>query len=182
MLKLADNPPMVGPEAASLCNMSGTWWVACTRPRFEKAFAWNLYHRAIGYFLPMVERTRIVGGRKRHVLLPLFASYVFFCGDEDTRYAALSTNRLCKVLPVPDQARLRRELVQIEQAICGEGDLRLCPFAVEGSRCRVKAGPLAGAEGVVVDAGGRSRIVLEVVMLGQAVSVEVDGDLLESVA
>ncbi len=55
MLKLADNPPILTPDVESLTDLDGTWWVAHTKTHFEKSFAWDLYSRGIGYFLPMRE-------------------------------------------------------------------------------------------------------------------------------
>ncbi len=57
MLKLNDNPPIVYPEGASVADLPGQWWVAHTKARFEKAFAWDLLGRGIPYFLPMMLRT-----------------------------------------------------------------------------------------------------------------------------
>jgi transcription antitermination factor NusG len=181
MLKLAENPPILAPGASTLAEFTGVWWVAYTKPRFEKAFAWNLHHMGIQYFLPMVERTRIISGKKRHVVLPLFPSYVFFRGTDDDRHAAMTTNRLCHVIDVIDQASLDKELLRIEQALLGKADLELCPYAAAGSRCRVSVGPFAGLEGTVEERAGRTRLVLRVDMLGQAVSMEVDADLLERI-
>ena len=114
MLKKSENPPLLSPSVQSLEELAGPWWVAHTRARFEKAFAWGLLKRGIGYFLPMVERVTMSGGRKRRGLMPLFSSYVFFCGAEQDRHAALATNRLCQVILVADQARLVSELAMIE--------------------------------------------------------------------
>ena len=74
MLKLADNPPRLHPAISDLAAQPGCWWVAHTKSRSEKAFAWDLLRRDIRYFLPMTERVRFSGGRKRHVLMPLFQS------------------------------------------------------------------------------------------------------------
>ena len=181
MLSVADNPPMISPTAHSVADLKGYWWVAHTRARFEKAFAWDLLRRGIGYFLPMRERVRVSGGRKRRVLMPLFTSYVFFCGDEDDRYAAMSTNRLCQTLVVNDQARFVAEMAAIEKALAGKAELDPYPFAVTGSRCRVTAGPFQGLEGVVVRRDKQTRLVLQVDVLGQAAAMEIDADLLEPV-
>ena len=104
MLKVSQNPPMRPPRHESVACMEGRWWVAHTRSRFEKAFAWDLAARGIAYFLPMVQRVRLSGGRRRRVFLPLFPSYVFFCGGDKDRYSAMATNRLCRTLDVADQA------------------------------------------------------------------------------
>src|SRR5688500_18328930 len=83
MLKLADNPPVLSPWVARLRDLAGRWWVAHTKARFEKAFAWDLVNLGIGHFLPMVDRVRISGGKRRHAKIPLFSSYVFICGNSE---------------------------------------------------------------------------------------------------
>lgn len=150
-----------------------------TKARFEKAFAWDLLARGIGYFLPLIQRVRISGGRKRQVMSPLFTSYVFFCGSEEDRYNALTTNRLCNTLAVPDQAKLVAELSALEKALTGQAVLDPYPFAAVGRRCRVTAGAFMGVEGVIVQRAKLARLVLEVSILGQGASMEIDADLLE---
>jgi len=78
MLKLSENPAILTPDVQSLAELTGTWWAAYTKPRFEKAFAWDLFSHGIGYFLPMREKIIFSGGRKRQMMAPLFTSYVFF--------------------------------------------------------------------------------------------------------
>jgi hypothetical protein len=180
MLKLADNPPTIWPEAGGLTHCPGRWWVAHTRPRCEKAFAWDLLDRGIAYFLPMCRRTRISGGRRRTALIPLFPSYVFFCGREGDRHAALRTDRLCRAIDVADQEGLLRELTEIERALDGGAELDLHPHTAVGSRCRVRSGPLQGVEGVVVSRNRRARVVLEVSVLACGAAMEIDADLLEA--
>lgn len=181
MLKLSDNPPILGPAAKGVTDFTGRWWVAHTRARCEKALAWDLYRRGIGYFLPLVERITVSGGKKRHVLMPLFPSYVFLCGTEEDRYGAMTTNRVCQTLDVNDQGGLIGELTAIEKALAGKAELDLYPFAVEGQRCRIVKGPFEGLEGVVVYRKQVARMVLEVGILGQGASLEIDGDLLQPV-
>ena len=50
-----------------------------------------------------------------------------------------------------------------------------------GQQCRVIAGPLLGLQGVVATTRGAARLVLQVDMLGQAASVEIDIDMIETV-
>jgi transcription antitermination factor NusG len=181
MLKLSDNPPMLHPSVASVRDLAGRWWVAHTRARFEKAFAWDLLRRKIGYYLPLLERVRISSGKKRRVLMPIFPSYVFFCGDEDSRQAALTTNRICQAIYVGNQEQMIDELSAIEKALAGKAELDPYPFAAEGRCCRVKAGPFQGLEGVVVHRANVTRLVLQVSILGQGAAMEIDADLLEGI-
>ncbi len=164
-----------------MIELPGSWYIAHTKARFEKAFAFDLLAVGVGYFLPMIPRIRFSGGRKRTVLMPLFTSYVFFAGDSQSRYKALTTNRLCQVIPVSDQATLVAELRAIEQAIQGKASLDLYPFAAVGKRVRIAAGPLMGLEGVVVERSKLARVVLQVSVLGQGASVQIDADVLEAI-
>jgi hypothetical protein len=181
MLKMCDNPPMLSATATSLAHLDGTWGVAHTKARAEKAFAWDLTGRGVNYFLPMREKVTVSTGRKRRVLVPMFASYVFFCGDEKDRYIAMTTGRLCGTIAVADQEGLVRELAAIERALTGEAVLDPYPHAVAGRPCRITAGAMAGMEGIVVERTPRARIVLQVSILGQAVCTEVDVDLIEPI-
>jgi transcription antitermination factor NusG len=181
MLKLEDNPPILPPATPSLQAITGHWWIAHTKARFEKAFAFDLLRRGTGYFLPLIQRVKISGGKKRRVMLPLFPSYVFFCGGEEDRYAALATNRICRVIDPIDQAGLLSELGALETALASKAVLDPYPFAAVGRRCRVRSGPFEGIEGVVIERDGPTRLVLQVKMLGQGAAMEIDADLLEPV-
>jgi hypothetical protein len=178
MLSIADNPPPRWP-AGPLADSAGRWWVAHTKARFEKAFAFDLLARRIPYFLPMAERTRVTGGRKRRAMTPLFSGYVFFRGGPDERHRALATDRLCQVIEVADQPRLSRELADLDRALGAGAALDPYPFAAVGRRCRVVAGPFEGLEGIVVRRDHSARLVIEVGMLGQGAAMEIDADLLE---
>jgi transcription antitermination factor NusG len=182
MLKLSENPSIVTPYANSLMDLRGTWWVAYTKARFEKVFAWDMFNRGIGYFLPMREKIVFSGGRKRCIMSPLFPSYVFFCGTEKDRYTAMTTNRLCHIIEVVDQTNLIRELSSVEKALLNKSVVDSYPHLAIGKTCRIISGPMMGTEGVIIKKDNlKARIVIEVTILGQGVVVEVDSDLLEPV-
>lgn len=181
MLTLSENPSILPLGVESLQELSGTWWVGHTKSRFEKTFAWELTARTIGYFLPLVERITISSGKKRRVMAPLFPSYVFFCGTNDDRYTALTTNCLCQVLPVKDQERMVSELVSLEVALRNKMRLDPYSFAEVGRRCRVAKGPLQGVEGIVIERNRATHLVLQVSILGKGAMLEISPDLLEPV-
>ncbi len=141
----------------------------------------RLHNPFLRYFLPLIERVRVSSGRKRRVLLPLFSSYVFFCGDEQDRLAAIKTNRLCRAIKVADQEKFLSELVNIERALLAKAKLDFYPFVAVGRRCRITAGYFEGVEGTVIHNNNTARIILEVSILGQGASMEVSADLLEPV-
>ncbi len=179
MLKVSENPPQVWPEVESIAEFEGTWWVAHTKSRNEKTLAWRMHSKSISYFLPMHWKVSRKRGRTFRSLLPLFAGYVFFCGEEKDRLEVLKTNRVANIILVNDQQGLVSDLRPIEKLIRQGADLRPHNYIKTGQKCRVIAGPLMGSEGIVSRSSGRTRLVLQVAMLGQATSVEIETDVVE---
>ena len=181
MLKKSENPPISWPEAVSIRDFAGHWWIAHTKSRNEKALANSLVSKEISYFLPMNWNVRRQKGRTIRSLLPLFPGYLFFNGDENARLEVLRTNRVANILMVEDQERLVGELFQIEVALKSGAELKPHKYIDVGQTCRVKAGPLADIEGIVIQTHGHAKLVLKVDMLGQAASVEIETDMIEVV-
>jgi len=179
MLKESENPPIGWPEGQGLRQYRGLWWVVHTKSRNEKALAWDMLRKDVSYFLPMRWKTSRASGRTIRTLVPLFTGYVFFCGDEDQRLTVLQTNRAAGLIAVADQERLVDELSQIELALRGGATLQPDNYIKEGQICKVVGGPLAGLKGVVLRSGANLRLLLQVDMLGQATSVEIDSTLIE---
>ena len=179
MLKVSENPPLLWPEVESIYDLAGQWWVVHTKSRNEKALAHDLIRRNISYFLPMTWNVRRKSRRTMRSLLPLFSGYLFFCGSESDRLELLRTDRAANLIEVKDQQKLLKELQQIEQALRAGVPVAPHKYIKEGQKCRVVAGPLMGLEGVVARTRGATRLVLQVDMLGQAASVEIDVDMIE---
>lgn len=182
MTKLEDNPTPLPPGIERPGTIGGEWFVAHAKPRMEKALAWDLVARGVAYYLPLVRRTYMSGGRRRTVLTPLFPSYVFIAGTPEDRLTALQTKRIVHVLPVPQQKQLASELNAIHAALSANIDLDVYPHVAVGRRVRVSRGPMRGVEGIVVRDENVARIVLQVTMIGSGASLEINAaDLEESV-
>lgn len=181
MLKTSDNPPLIWPQAESIRQFNGLWWVAHTKSRNEKALAHDLMAKNVSYFLPMTWRVHRHTHRTIKALLPLFTGYLFFCGNESERVELLKTNRVANLIEVKDQEHLIHELVRFEQALRAGAPLTPYKYLAKGQWCRVIAGPLLGLEGIIVQTKGDTRLVLQINMLGQAASVEIDIDMVEPV-
>ena len=183
MLKLSDNPTIIYPDdCLSREEYTGQWWVAHTKARNEKALAWQLLKMEIAYFLPLVEKTSIKGKRKFKSLLPLFGGYLFFCGDEEDRYKALTTNRIANIIPVADQESFTSQLRDVHAALTCGAEVDPFPSVVEGKRCVVTSGPLRGVEGIVEKKESVTRIMLKVDILGQSAAVTIDPSFLEPIS
>ncbi len=179
MLKENENPEIIWPVELSVKDFEGTWWVAHTKSRNEKALAWQLCRGGTSYFLPMRWKVTHKGSRKLRSLVPLFSGYLFFCGDEADRLNALKTNRIANILEVCDPERLVSDLYSIEQILRSGANPEPYDNLEEGKHCRVTSGPFAGVEGVLVQKLSQARLVVQVEMLGQGAALEVDRDIIE---
>lgn len=181
MLKVSDNPPILWPKHKTIADFEGSWRVAHTKARNEKALAWQLVKQDVPYFLPMHWKVAKKRGRTFRSLLPLFPGYLFFCGGEDERLTVLKTNRTANILEVDDQKRLIHELLPIETLLKLGKPVLPHEYVTVGQRCRVTAGPLMGTEGIVTETPKETRLILQVDMLGQAASVEIGADMIEKI-
>ena len=181
MLKIDENPPLVWPQAESIRQFNGLWWVAHTKSRNEKALAHDLMAKNISYFLPMTWKVHRHSQRTIKAMLPLFTGYLFFCGNDSERVELLKTNRVANLIEVKDQENLIRELARFDQALRAGAPLTPHKYLNKGQWCRVIAGPLLGLEGIILQTKGDTRLLLQINMLGQAASVEIDIVMVEPV-
>jgi transcription antitermination factor NusG len=152
------------------------WFALYTYPRHEKAVLEHLTRRTIESFLPLytaVHRWR--NGVKATVQLPLFPGYVFVHTEE----------RACaRLVQVPSVARIvasrgiplsmpEREIDAL-RASMSTLTFEPHPFLHLGDQVRVKRGPLAGLEGILVQKKGSYRFLLRMSLLMQAAAVEID--------
>jgi transcription antitermination factor NusG len=159
----------------------GAWHLLHTRSRQEKILAESMAGRGIGVFLPLVDVCRTYGRRKASVELPLFPGYVFLKGPLDDAYEADRTKRVAGIIPVVNQEQLTWELRNLALALSARVSLDPYPFLRAGVRVEVRSGPLAGLQGVVESRVKRDRLLLQVNVLGQATSLEIDGAILEPI-
>lgn len=181
MLKASENPPVTWPQHQSIADFEGTWWVAHTKSRNEKALAGQLVKKGVQYFLPMTWKVSRKKGRTLRSLMPIFPGYLFFCGREHDRLEVLKTNRTANLLVVNNQDRLIKELLPIETVLRSGQPVIPHEYLKVGQRCRVIAGPLMGTEGLVVQTPRKTKLVLQVEMLGQAAGVEIDLEMVEKI-
>ncbi len=168
-------------SGSHLRGENGRWMVLHTKSRQEKAVARHLGAKGVPFFMPLVDRTRLIRGRKMRAQLPLFPGYLFMYGERDDGFTAISTKRVCRVIEVQNQSRFVEEISQIAQALTAGAELDLYPFAAVGQRCRITRGPFFGLEGMVIERKRLARFVLQVDILGQGAALEVDADFLEPV-
>jgi transcriptional antiterminator RfaH len=151
-----------------------SWWVLHTRPRAEKALARQFLARNLPFFLPLHHRQWRSRGRLQSSYLPLFPGYVFLHGDSHARVMALTTNLVANVLPVPDQTQLYTDLTRVNHLIASGSPLTPEARLEPGTPVQIIAGPLAGLEGKILRESKNLRFVVDVRLLQQGVSVEIE--------
>ena len=118
-------------------------------------------------------------GVKLKVEVPLFASYLFLRGEVEDVYAADRTGRVAQIISVTNQNRLDWELQNIQLALVRGADLNSHARLLAGTPVAVRSGPFRGLQGLVESDQHAGRLVLQVDMLGRAVSLEIDSSLLD---
>ena len=163
-------------EAATAPSGNRAWYAIWTRSRHESAVQDQLKEKGIEVFLPTVPRWSRWKDRKKKIDWPLFPGYCFARFDQNNRLPILkctgvvsivSANR--EIVPIPEA-----EIAGIQRLV--ESDLKFdpCPLIREGMLVEVVHGPLRGVVGRLTRKGTQARLILEVSLIAQAVTVEVD--------
>lgn len=164
------------------CEASRSWSAFYLLARREKDFMRRLAALSVAHYAPLIaKRQRSPNGRMRTSQMPLFDGYVFVYGGEEDRLRALTTNCVSRHLPVNDGAQLTADLRQIRRLIAIGSPLTPEARIEAGDPVRVRKGPFAGLEGVVVKRHGAARLVVAVRFLQQGASILLEDCELESI-
>jgi transcription antitermination factor NusG len=159
------------------------WYAVYTRHQHEGAVARILTSKGFETVLPLYQTARRWKDRTKLLSLPLFPCYVFFKGVVGRRTDIVTTpgihaivssgGRWAAIPPV--------EIEAIRRAVESGAVIEPHPFLKSGDLVRVRCGPLAGVQGILVRKKNVYRLVLSVEMLGQAAALEVDSLLVERI-
>jgi transcription antitermination factor NusG len=156
------------------------WYALRVKPNHEKSVSAMLREKKIEEYLPIFRSKRRWSDRVKEVELPLFPGYLF-CRlnlNLGSRMPLLTTPGLLYIVgrgktPEP----VEESEIQAIHSISASG-LNYAPWQslMIGQKVRLKAGPLAGIEGVLTRIGNQFKIYVSVTLLQRSVSVEVDAD------
>jgi len=157
------------------------WYAVWTRSRHEKAVAEQLERKSVETFLPVYETIRQWKNGRHKVQSPLFPGYAF---------VRIALRDRLEVLKVPGVVRLvgfngtptplgDEEIESLRRALAQGARAEPHPFLTVGRRVRITAGPLQGAEGILIRKKGDPRVVLSIDLIRRSVAVEVDSTGLE---
>jgi transcription antitermination factor NusG len=176
MIIRPENSVLEKPGAGRLVKPE--WYALYTRSRFEKKMLSELTDRSIEVFLPMREILSRWKDRKKRIWVPLFPGYIFVnhVDTPENRFRILNIPGAVRFVgmeghanPIPEaQIQCVRRFLESSIAIDPY------PYMQVGARVEVIAGPLKGIQGILVEKRGRFRFVIQVDLIRQAVSVEID--------
>lgn len=158
--------------------MPSPFYVLHVKPRTENKVLRYLEVYGTFRYLPTYVKERRVQRRKIRTVLPLFPGYVFCRLNPENRLKIMKTNLLVRLIEIPYPRETIHQLRQIAHAG------RLAPLTPRvsfhpGEEVRVKAGPFYGLTGRIDQV--TSELILEVDILGRAVSVAINPDDCERV-
>jgi len=169
------------PSPIDTPNPVSNWYALYTRHQHEKVVAQILTRRGFEILLPLYKSVRRWKDRTKVLSLPLFSCYIFLKDGLERRWDILNTPGIYDFVSSGGQpiAIPTHEIDAIQQVV--NNGLRLEPhsFLKIGERVRIKRGPLAGLEGLLVRQRNIYRLVLSVEILGRAAAIEVDSFLVE---
>lgn len=159
------------------------WYAVYTTARHEKAVAEHFVQRNIESFLPLYRTMRLwKNGCKMTLQLPLFPCYIFVRIGRSERVRVLEVPGVLTLVgsasepaPLPE-SEIEALRIAIPQINCEPH-----PYLVVGERARIRAGALAGMEGVLLRKKNGLRVVLSLDLISQSVAVEVDANDVEPV-
>jgi len=158
------------------------WFAAYTSARHEKTVARQLEDRSIEKFLPLYRSWHRWKDRRKLVELALFPSYVFIKIEARDKLRVLEVPGVVSLVTFNGQlaALPEQEINALRTSLDSGVYAEPCPYLRVGRRVRVAAGPLAGAEGILIKKKDKCRVVISLDVLMRSVAVEVDGTDLEA--
>jgi len=157
------------------------WFVAHTRPRCEKKLAEFCQENGLSATLPCYSAAHKYRGKTVVFRKPLFPGYVFLRIDDGDRQKVWHSDFVANLLAVFDQETLARQLEDILLALDTNLEIRLAPTIGEGTRVKIKYGPLRGIEGWVEKRHGMNMVMLRLDFIGQAAAVKLEATDLEPI-
>jgi transcription antitermination factor NusG len=152
------------------------WYAIYVCSRHEKQVLSQLQERSISSFLPVYRSLRRWKDRRKELELVLFPGYVFVHIDLKDRLRVLQLPSVVRFVsfyghpaPLPDT-----DIEILSRGLASGIRAEPHPYLKVGHRARVRSGPLAGAQGILMRRKDKFRVVLSIDLIMRSVAVEVD--------
>jgi transcription antitermination factor NusG len=165
-------------------NNKRSWYAVYVRSRHEKSVYSALLDKGIDASLPMMTVVRKWSDRKKKMQIPLFRGYVFVKIDVNIdNLNVLQTAGVVKFIGIRNKpSRIPDEQIHWMHMLVAESDtVRAEKEIPVGQRVRVMIGPFKGIKGVVRRVGSRSRLVVLIESIMQAISIDIKPEHLEKI-
>lgn len=152
------------------------WFAIHTISRHEKRVAEHLTVRRLETFLPLYSSMRRwKNGCRVKVELPLFPCYLFVRLSRQDKSCALQIPGVLSFVGVAGRpAALAESEIDALRSGIQALNCEPHPYLVVGERVRIKKGPLAGFEGILVRKKGALRVVISLNLILRSIAIEVD--------
>lgn len=151
------------------------WFAVQVRPRHELTTAKILRNKGLEEFVPLYTSRRRWSDRQKDIALPLFTGYVFCRFAAKTKLPVMTTPGVIRIVgsskgPIPIA---EKEIASIQTAAQSPN---ICPhpYLAIGSRVKVKNGPFAGLEGILVNHKNHKQLVLSLDIVQRSMAIELD--------
>ena len=162
------------------------WRVLWTHSNCEQLVYDQLAAKGFDLFLPTVEAWSRRGGVRRLARVPMFGGYLFLrhAMDKASYLEVYKARGLARILGerwdrlavVPDS-----EIQAIQRLIDSGHAILSYPYLQQGQRVRIRRGPMADVEGILVRVNPRKGLlVVSVNLLQRSVAVHLDCTMLEA--
>ncbi len=166
-------------------NNKRSWYAVYVRSRHEKSVYSALLDKGIDASLPMMTVVRKWSDRKKKMQIPLFRGYVFVKIDVNIdNLNVLQTAGVVKFIGIRNKpSRIPDEQIHWMHMLVAESDtVRAEKEIPVGQRVRVMIGPFKGIKGVVKRVGSRSRLVVLIESIMQAISIDIKPEYIEEIS
>ena len=152
------------------------WYAIYVKSRHEFVAFNELQRKRIEAFLPLIKRISQWKDRRKLIEYPLFPGYVFVQVPDypGAFLEVLKTRGVVSFIalePGKPTPAVPEEIVSLKLLIESGNDIDIYPHLKEGTRVRVKNGPLKYAEGVLAKRENEYLFVVNIELLGRSVSV-----------
>lgn len=157
------------------------WYPVYTHPRSEKKACQALMNKGIEAYLPLRRQLKQWSDRKKWVEEPLIKSYLFVRIPQHQQADVLMTKGIArfiyfggKIAPMPD-----RQIDDLKLLVTSPADLEITEEnLLPGEKIIIKAGPLKGMTGEIIEYRSQKQLALRLENLGYSIIIHLAASLI----
>ena len=157
-------------------HLKSNWYAVYTYPNAERKVYNKAKEMGVETYLPVQTVVRQWSDRKKKLEVPLFPGYVFVRTSLMKRFGLLKIKELVRFVSFGGQpvAIPEKEIESVQKISEKKLPLESEPFqAGTGRKVLITDGQFAGTEGVFIKRKGKERLLIQLEVLKQSISVEI---------